>query len=91
MRSLIAKVQEVPESILLDRAANAGGEVPQLQQAARRAESGGLQLRCVVGADHAFADTGEKEGSAQCVAARLGDDAQGGSGDFGLTKCRRTP
>ena len=76
MRSLIAKVQEVPESILLDRAADAGGVVPQLQQPARRAEAGGLQFRRVVAADHAFADAGEEERSAQRVAARLGDDAQ---------------
>ena len=86
MRSLIAKVQEVPESILLDRAADAGGEIPQLQQTARRAESGGLQFRRVVAVDHAFADAGEEERPTQRVAARLGDDAQGGSGDFGLAE-----
>ena len=86
MRPLIAKVQEVPESILLDRAAKAEGVVPQLQQTARRAESRGLQLRCVVGADHAFADPGEEQRPTQRVSARLRDDAERRPGHFGVAE-----
>src|SRR5688572_13215586 len=86
MRSLASKVQEVPETILPDGAANPAGVIPQLQQAAGCAETRGLQLRRVVVADHTLTDAGEVHRSSDAVAAGLGNDAQDRTGDFSFAE-----
>src|SRR5581483_10142977 len=58
----------VPETILLDRTADAERVVPLLQQLARRGEAGRPQRVAVVAADHPFADTGKIGGAADAVA-----------------------
>src|SRR5207248_873524 len=54
--ALFTHVQEIPQAILPDRTADAAGEIPQLQEIARRAQTAVFEILRVVAADHAAAD-----------------------------------
>ena len=83
------RVEEVPHAVLLDGAANASREIPELQEIARRAEPAILQVLRVVAADHAAGHAREENVPLDGVATGPRDDVHHRSADFRFAKSSR--
>ena len=84
--AFFARVEEIPDAILLDRTADAAREIPQLQEIARRAQPAVLQVLRVVAADHAAGHAREVGVPLDGVAAGPRDDVHHRSADFGFAE-----
>src|SRR5207342_545460 len=87
--SFLARVEEIPDAILLDGAADAAREIPQLQEIARRAQAAGFQVVRVVAADHPAGHAREVGVPLDGVAAGLRNDVHDGPANFGFTETAR--
>ena len=84
--SFLSRVHEVPHAILQDRPADAGIEVPQLEQFTGRTQTGVSQFVGVVAADQAVTDPRGVDGAADRVASRLRNDVHGRAADLGFAQ-----
>ena len=74
----VTRCRVVPDAIAEDRAADAAGEVPLLDERARRRETGVLQLVAVVAGHEAVRHAGEVDRARRLVAAAARHDAERG-------------